>query len=271
MIAAFCNGERISALPLDSRAAHYGDGAFTTIRAHAGRLCNWRLHRQRLHAACLALHLCEPDWLAIESMLERETATLAAGVVKLALVPQAQGRGYARVWPSVCDVYVFAYAAAAVDSATYRDGITLDLSYRDTAGGDISGIKTLSRLDQVLAAPTAAMHDVLICDRDGFICAAQQANVFALFDRHWITPPARQGVIAGVMRAALLQSPPLGFSGRVQVLHRDALIHGVALILCNAVRGIVPVCRLGERIYAQRDGIRALMHVFHPELGLPDA
>lgn len=271
MIAAFCNGEPIDALPLDSRAAHYGDGAFTTMRVHSGRITFWLAHRQRLVDACLALHLSEPDWIGLEALLHRESARLDSAILKLALVPQSGGRGYARAWPSRCDAYVFVYALPDIDAAVYREGVALDLVHRDIVGGDAQGLKSLSRLEQVLLAPGKGGRDVLVVDGDGFVCSARSANVFALFGSTWVTPPSGRGVISGVMRSMLLQSPPPGFSARVQAMHRDALNHADALILCNAVRGIMPVRCLGDRRYLRREGVVALMHAFHPELGLPDA
>ena len=95
------------------------------------------------------------------------------------------------------------------------------------------------------------------------------ANLFAQFGTVLATPPVGAGVIAGVTRGTALQSPPPGFSVRVQAMHRDALSHADALILSNAVRGFVPVARIGERHYRQRDAIDALQRRFHPELGLP--
>ncbi|HWT16222.1 MAG TPA: aminotransferase class IV [Patescibacteria group bacterium] len=271
MIAAFCNGERIDALPLDSRAAHYGDGAFTTMRVHAGRIAFWPSHRQRLVDACHALHLSDPDWVGIDALLRRESAKLGSVLLKLALVPTADGRGYARVWPSPCDVYLFVHDVPVVDPLTYRHGLDLVTARAGFATDLAAGIKTLSRLDQVLVAPRQAGHDVLVVDRDGFVRSAQSGNVFALYGTRWVTPPVGPGAIAGVMRSMLLQSPPSGFSARVQVMHRDALDHADEVLLCNAVRGIVPVQRLDARTYSHRDGSAALMRRFHPELGLPEA
>lgn len=271
MIVAYRNGEAIAALPLDSRAAHYGDGAFTTMRVHDRRVCWWPLHRARLEQACAALHLDPPDWPALESLLLREAGLRGAAVFKLMLVPQAQGRGYARAWPSVCDVFLFVHATPAVDAADYREGIALEFAAQPIADGEALGIKSLSRLAQVQAAAAGPVRRVLCCDRDGFVLCAQSANVFAQFGSTWVTPPAGQGVIAGVTRATLLQSPPPGFSVRVQPMHRDALLHADALILTNAVRGVVPVAALAQRVYRERAGVDAWLRRLHPELGLPEA
>lgn len=271
MIAAFRNGEAIAALPLDSRAAQYGDGAFTTLRVHAGRVAFWPAHRQRLVTACGVLHLSEPSWTDVEFLLQRECARLASAVLKLALVPASHGRGYARDWPSPCDVYLFVHEAPALDGARYRDGLDVVTQRVEYASDRDAGIKTLSRQDEVLLAPARCSADVLACDRDGFVCSAQSANVFALFGTTWVTPPVGRGVIAGVMRSLLLQSPPPGFSARVQAMHRDALGHADAIVLCNAVRGVMPVRRIDARALRPHHGVAALMHAFHPELGLPEA
>ena len=269
MIGAFRNGERVDAWPLDSRAAHYGDGAFTTLRVHEGRVCWWPQHRARLLAACAVLHLAEPDWPALEALLAREAAACGAAVVKVVLVAQACGRGYARTWPSAVEVFVLLHALPAAVPAHYREGVAVAFARQPLAAADERGIKTLARLAQVLAAPAASDREVVSCDRDGFVLAAQSANLFAQFGDVLVTPPVGAGVIAGVTRGTLLQSPPSGFSARVQPMHRDALLHADALILCNAVRGFVPVARLGERGYARRDAAAALMQAFHPALGLP--
>lgn len=270
MIAAFRNGERIDALPLDSRAAHYGDGAFTTMRVHAGRVVFWTSHRQRLIDACRALRLLAPDWSDVEAFLSREAATRSSGVFKLALVPQADGRGYARAWPSPCDVYLFVHDLPGGERSSLPDGLDLATTCIEPAHCRHEGIKTLSRLDQVLIAPESPDRDVLACDRDRFVLAGRSGNVFALFGTAWATPPTGRGVIAGVMRSMLLQSPPPGFSVRVQVMHRDALDHADAVILCNAVRGLMPVRRIDARVLRPHAGVAVWMHAFHPELGLPE-
>jgi 4-amino-4-deoxychorismate lyase len=271
VISAYRNGGRIEALPLDSRAAHYGDGAFTTMRAHAGRIAFWPAHRQRLVDAGCALHLTEPDWHAIEAMLSRVVAAQASCVLKLALVPQSGGRGYARPWPSACDVYLFVYAPPALDPSQYREGIALATVRADVGAGREDGVKTLSRLDQVRMAPLQASAEALVCDRDGFVLGGLSANLFALFGTVWATPPAARGTIAGVARSLLLASPPPGFSARVQTMHRDALDHAEAVFLCNAVRGVMPVRRIDARDLPRVTAVDTMMHLLNPELGLPEA
>ena len=271
MIAAYCNGEVVDAFALDSRAAHYGDGVFTTLRVNAGRVCWWNLHLARLQAGCEALHLLAPDWSELQTMLELEAAAQADAVIKIMLVPIASGRGYSRDWPSPVDSFVLVYRTPPIEEARYRDGCVLLGSNVAFADCDTVGVKSLSRLAQVNAAPQHSEHEHLLVDRDGFVVSARSANLFAQFGTQLVTPPVGNGVIAGVARARLLQSPPSGFSVRVQSMHRDSLLHADALILSNAVRGYVPVARFGERAFMRRDAIAAIMHAQHPLLGLPES
>jgi len=270
VIDARCNGQPVQGFALDSRAAHYGDGAFTTIRVHAGTACWWTLHEARLRAACTALHLIEPDFAALDTQVDAMAAKAGDAVVKVLLVPQSQGRGYARPWPTAIDVFVLAYAAATPTSGDYVQGVALAQSDVVLADAEPFGIKSLSRMNQVLAQSHAQGAAAMVCDRDGFIGHASSCNLFAQFGALLVTPPAGHGVIAGVARAALLQSPPPGFSVRVQSMHRDALQHADAVILSNAVRGFVPVSHFGARAYARRDAVVALQRRFHAPLGLPE-
>jgi 4-amino-4-deoxychorismate lyase len=176
MIAAWCNGEPVGALPLTSRAAHYGDGAFTTMRVHESRVCVWSAHRRRLEQASAVLHLLPPDFDALQLQVEREAARAGSAVIKIALVPQSGERAYARAWPSSCDSYVFLHPLPAHDPLRHRDGTVLDEAVTVTAGGDAFGIKTLCRLDQVLAATVAHDREPLLCDRDGFVLGARSAR-----------------------------------------------------------------------------------------------
>lgn len=270
MIAAYRNGEPIDALPLNSRAAHYGDGVFTTMRVHAGRIAFWSGHRQRLIDACAWLNLSPPDWNELEASLARRAGDHGECVLKVAFVPRSGGRGYARAWPSACDVYLFVHALPVIEAARYREGVGLTTVRTSHAASADPGIKTLSRLDEVMIASERVAGDQLCCDRDGFVLAAGSSNVFALFGKAWITPPTGRGVIAGVMRAMLLASPPPGFSARVQAMHREALNHADALILCNAVRGLVAVRELDAQALPMSAAVAAWMRQFHPDLGLPE-
>jgi 4-amino-4-deoxychorismate lyase len=76
------------------------------------------------------------------------------------------------------------------------------------------------------------------------VVGATSANLFVLRDGRWLTPPVADCGIAGTCRAWLLANVPACVEaelGRAEVESADALV------LCNAVRGILPVAALGGR------------------------
>ena len=122
----------------------------------------------------------------------------------------------------------------------------------------LAGIKHLNRLEQVLARAEwddAAIHEGLLCDADGRVVSAISANLFALRDGLWLTPPVADCGIAGICRAWILDH----VAGACEaVLTRAEVESADALILCNAVRGILPVAALGARRWPLHPGTSAL-------------
>ncbi|MGL6291082.1 MAG: aminotransferase class IV, partial [Silanimonas sp.] len=135
----------------------------------------------------------------------------------------------------------------------------------------LAGMKHLNRLEQVLGAREAAergLDDGLMADADGFVTCSTRANLFARVDGRWITPPVDRAGVAGVARGVLIDewSPPGGL--HVAPLPLEALSRVDALLLSNAVRGILPVGRCGERAFDPRpEGLieaRAALAASHP-------
>lgn len=81
--------------------------------------------------------------------------------------------------------------------------------------------------------------DMLFFNEDGELTEGGRTNVFVKLDGHWYTPPLSSGLLPGVMRAVLLDDPAWQASERV--LTMDDLQRADEVIVCNALRGIVPV------------------------------
>jgi branched-subunit amino acid aminotransferase/4-amino-4-deoxychorismate lyase len=75
----------------------------------------------------------------------------------------------------------------------------------------------------------------------------------ALVGGRWLTPSVARCGIAGVARGWLLANIP---GAAVAELSAAEVSHAEALVLCNSVRGILPVRRLGMREW-QRDDVVA--------------
>jgi 4-amino-4-deoxychorismate lyase len=98
---------------------------------------------------------------------------------------------------------------------------------------------------------------------DAVVCATS-ANLFVLHEGRWCTPPIDRCGVAGVCREYLLEHVDASVArlSMAQVKGADAVF------LCNAVRGILPLARIGTRTWtaghpAIADVVRRLAGI-HP-------
>jgi 4-amino-4-deoxychorismate lyase len=134
----------------------------------------------------------------------------------------------------------------------------------------LAGLKHCNRLEQVLARAEcveAGADEGLLRDAGGRVVSATAANLFVLHGRAWSTPPIDDCGVAGVCRGFLV--PVL--QARERTLSEADVEAADAVFLCNAVRGILAVARVGARDYAPHpaleDARRALARL-HPAFAL---
>jgi len=253
--AVYRGRTRVPALDPGDRGLAYGDGLFETLRVEAGRLPWWEAHLARLSAGAARLRLPAPDsaWLAGETRALLAQAP-AAGVLKLVLTRGAGGRGYA----PPADAEPTWLLSAHAPPPEVAGPVTLRwCETRLALQPALAGLKHLNRLEQVLARAEwddPAVHEGLMLDTAGRVACATAANVFARIGDRWLTPAVRDCGVAGIARAWVLANAD---AGEAELRPAD-LESADALFLCNAVRGILPVGRLGERAWAADPATEAL-------------
>ena len=130
----------------------------------------------------------------------------------------------------------------------------------------LAGLKHCNRLEQVLArreAVAAGADEGLMRDIAGDVVSATSANLFVLQGDTWHTPPVDRCGVAGVCRAHLLPA----LQARETRLAPDGVERADAIFLCNAVRGILAVVRVGARAFAPHpavDDARCILARLHP-------
>jgi para-aminobenzoate synthetase/4-amino-4-deoxychorismate lyase len=92
------------------------------------------------------------------------------------------------------------------------------------------------------AAEAQGAFDMLFCNQRGEVTEGGRSNVFVKIDGRWCTPPLNAGVLPGVMRAVLLEDPAWNAIERSLTL--DDLRKAQEIVLCNALRGVMPVSLL---------------------------
>lgn len=237
------------------RGLAYGDGLFETLLVHESEPVWWAQHWQRLQRGGTALVMDLPDEAvlrgACRKLLEQAPARC---VLKMIVSRGSGGRGYRPPMPAE-PVAILSWHPApdAVGPVRLRW-----CELRWAAQPRLAGIKHLNRLEQVLARAEwtdPAIFDGLVLDTRGHVISATSANVFALVQGRWCTPAVHGSGIAGLLRAWLLEN----IEGAVEAGLTVAQIESAeAIFLCNAVRGILPVRQLGERVWPAHPAIAAL-------------
>jgi 4-amino-4-deoxychorismate lyase len=261
----------VDAVPADDRGLAYGDGLFETMRAHAGGVPWWARHWQRLQAGADRLALRLPD----ASRVQEEVASLLAaqgghGVVRLVVTRGGGGRGYAPATDAV-PTWILSHHAVP---ATPASGLVV--RWCDTRWALqplLAGIKHCNRLEQVLARAECAADGTdegLVVDMDDRVVSATSANLLVLQGDAWSTPPVDRCGVAGTCRGWLLDSR----LATERALSRSDVESADALALCNAVRGILPVARLGGRdrpVHPSVAGLQRALSRAHPAFPAPSA
>jgi 4-amino-4-deoxychorismate lyase len=243
----FVGDQRVDAMPADDRGIAYGDGLFETMRVHGGQVPWWDAHWARLQRGMQCLRMWSPD----ETQVRREAAALFAdhadGVLKLIVTRGSGGRGYApmNAQPN------WMLSRHPLPTRPSHDGLSLRwCATRLAIQPALAGIKHCNRLEQVLARaewndPVASDRDAdegLVCSGDGDVVSAIAANVFVLRGGRWLTPAVDRCGVAGVCRGQLLALLE-AHEARLSVADVES---ADAIFLCNAVRGILGVSRLGS-------------------------
>ena len=241
----------------DDRGLAYGDGVFETLLVHAGQPVWWREHWERLVRGAQVLGLPVPDQMQVRRECEGLLADAPArAVLKIILTRGSGGRGYALPEAPAATVIVSVHPAPAV----WDEPLTLRWCKTTCAIQPLlAGIKHLNRLEQVLARAEwqdPKIADGVMCDSEARVICATSANLFALIGGRWQTPAVGRCGIAGIARGWVLanvQASAEADLSAAEVSHADALF------LCNAVRGILPVRRLGMREWPGQDAVAPLL------------
>lgn len=253
---ALYSGERaIESLDPGDRGLAYGDGLFETMRVHAGRVPWLDAHIERLErgAQRLRLDLQGNAWLR-ERVEEMVAEAPQDAVLKLVLTRGAGSRGYAlpREPRPTLMLTLHPLPPPLPDALTLRWCTT-----RVAVQPALAGLKTLNRLEQVLARSewtTDTIDEGLVLDTSDAVVGATSANVFVRVFGGWITPSVERSGIAGIARSWVLANA----SAREATLTRSMVEEADAVFLCNAVRGILPVARLGDRHWNPHKAVDAL-------------
>lgn len=242
-------------LPIADRGFQYGDGLFETIAIRNGSPRLWSLHCARLAKGCEALAITMPDERelsdGIAHALAASTVSNEHCIVKMIVTAGSGERGYGRSAGTSPTVVFGVFASTPRTAMLYQEGIaTVICDTRLATHSPFAGLKTLNRLEQVLARSELVEHEVfegLTLDADDNVICGTMSNVFFIKEQRIATPPVDSAGVAGVMREHILNS--MAATGTAVVLERlpqSELENVDEVFVCNSQFGILPVVACGN-------------------------
>lgn len=242
-MSVWINGRMRRSIDQRDRGFQYGDGVFETMRVRRRRVRLLDYHLDRLYEGCARLKIRAPLKRALRSELERHAALRSDAVLKLIVTRGIGPRGYrpgggehpTRVISLHPPARTGAPEAATIRVCRTRLGINPDLA----------GVKTLNRLESVLARGEwrdARVWDGLMRDVDGNLICGTMSNLFIRRGAYLMTPMLDRCGVAGVMRRWVLeQAGRLSLRALEGRVRWEELGEAEEVFMTNAVAGIVPV------------------------------
>jgi len=262
-------GGEVSAL---ERGLHYGDGLFETIACVAGSPRLLPLHLKRLLHGCRRLALNPPD----PAQLADEITALARGseraVLKLIVTRgTAHARGYAASGEERGTRILLRYPWPKEDERLTNEGVRVRLAeLRLGENPALAGLKTLNRLEQVLARfewSTPAIAESLMFSSGGDLISGTASNVFLVRGGELATPRLDRCGVAGVMREAVaLGAQRARITLKKCTLRAEDLAAAEEVFLTSALIGVRPVRELAGRALAVGPVTRRLQQELAPLL-----
>lgn len=190
--------------PLD-RGFTLGDGLFETLRVKGGRVLRLDAHLARLAAGARVLGLPLPAFdFAGALRATAQANTLAEGVLRLTLT---RGTGPRGVLPPAHPAPTLVITAAPLAPPTPPARLSVAEGTRRNDRSPLARVKSLNYLDNILARQEAAgrgTDDAVLLNTRDRVAETSIANLFAVLGGELVTPPVSDGVLPGVMRAAVL-------------------------------------------------------------------
>jgi 4-amino-4-deoxychorismate lyase len=243
-------------------AALYGRGVFTTVAVHRGRPFLWDAHWARL--------LAHAERAGVECDFgDNEAALLLSRLVEANEVSEGRARVHllARAvrgrWKLGREGRASDLLMVTADAWPAPEALALTVSpYRVNTCSPLVGVKTVNRLEQVLAWEEARSRDfdeAVVCNERGEVACATTANLFWVKHGTVYTPALATGAVAGTTRARVIE---LAAAIAVPLSEGAHTLHDMAdaeeVFLTSAALGLALVTTFDYRSYAVPVGSPAL-------------
>jgi len=264
--------EKEAKISIFDRAVQLGDGLFETVRGHNGRpaFIHQHLERMRNSAEFLKIHF-DIDDKSMKNILvelcQRNKASEAR--IRITLTRGIHPEGFALEGgkPSLIAT-AEEYEPHSPDK--YREGYRLVISkIIHFSGSVLAGLKTLNYLEFLLArdeAFSAGADEALLVNEKGNVTECSSANIFCITDDKLVAPGLDSGILPGVVRDVIIA---LARREHILVEERnvtvDELLSAREVFITSSLRGVMPVCRIGDTVFKNRRSIMEKLSLLYLE------
>lgn len=264
IINSWLNGKPTKVVDIRDRGFLYGDGFFSTAVLKDSEIKLYDYHIARICRHAKALNI-QCDFDKIEKDLAKFISGHESGLVKIIITRGLGERGYYAPGaddasfreeniPITNNCYFQLFADERSDLVWERreKGIELFLTETRLAiNPQFAGLKHLNRLEQVMARSEQSpvrFPEGLMRDANGVVVEGTMSNLFCVKDACVFTPLLDQCGVEGVMKANIIAYLKLQ---NVEVVQKHLTLEEVLsadeLFVCNAIIGIWPVIKIGEK------------------------
>lgn len=253
MLAWLVNGQPGNAISADDRGLAYGDGLFETIAIRRGEARFLERHFARLSGGCRRLGFPDPPLQAIGDDVADLIKGQDRGTVKVIFTRGSGPRGY-RIPERAEPTRLVGFDAEARSADEQRPRGARVVSCRTPASCNpaLAGLKTLNRLDNVLARSEWQRADAdegLMWDHRGLAVGGTMSNAFLVRKGRLMTPALDGFGILGVMRGIVIEAAAaMGLPVEEREITRREMEEADELFLTNALIGLWPVQCLDGRM-----------------------
>ena len=265
------NGIPATTLLANDRAISFGDGLFTTFRIVQQQVQHLHAHLARLQQGCSRLAIQGIDWPVLEQEMRvcaAQSTTLFA-VGKVILSRGQGGRGYSSEQVINPSRIVSRFEFPPHIKEWRAQGVRLVHGQLQLAiQPALAGLKTLNRLEQVLAKQELVSQGALegvFCDSQGYVVECNAANLFWRKGTQVFTPDLSLCGVDGIMRQKIMAFCEQHHSP-IQVVRAmpAQLDDAEELFFCNSITGPVPVTQFEQHRFESVFFCKRLQNEFDP-------
>ena len=256
----------------------YGDSVFETMRVYDSIPFAFTEHLERLYRSGERIGFelpWEMSFVRTQCLETVEAAKLDNAYVRLIAT---RGGGTMGLDPSLASdpqLIVLALSLPPLPPELYQEGRSAALVgvRRNLKKAIDPQAKTGNYINSVMAQNEARQRgagEAIMLDNEGRVAEGSSANVFALIDGTWCTPPLDVGILGGITRSTILRiMETANLEVDVRIIWPDELKKASEIFLCSSVREMIPIVELDEQPVGSGSvgqGYRDIRALYHSEV-----